>query len=100
MQKLFKRQQVGRAGRRARDALGVLVVDKSPVDQYYLENPTELWEKPTNDLSLNLDNPTIVEMHLQCAAFEMPVCKDDTKWFGPLTIELCEKNLVADKEGW
>ncbi|KAI0030364.1 DEAD/H helicase [Vararia minispora EC-137] len=94
------RQQVGRAGRRARDALGVLVTDSSPVDQYYLENPQELWDKPTSILSLNLDNPTILEMHLQCAAFEMPMRKEDARWFGPMAVELCENKLDTDKDGW
>lgn len=40
---LFQRQQMGRAGRRARDALTVLVADERPIDQHYVNNPEELF---------------------------------------------------------
>ncbi|KAI0317304.1 P-loop containing nucleoside triphosphate hydrolase protein [Amylostereum chailletii] len=94
------RQQIGRAGRRARDALGVLVTSGDPIDQYYLSHPDDIWEKPVDDLIVNLDNATIVEAHLQCAAFEMPMRKEDQKWFGPLTVQLCEERLEKDRDGW
>jgi DEAD/DEAH box helicase domain-containing protein len=40
-----QRQQMGRAGRRARDALTVLVADDRPIDQYYAEHPDELFSQ-------------------------------------------------------
>ena len=95
-----QRQQIGRAGRRARDALGILVASQAPLDQYYLSHPEELWDKPMKELFVNLDNVAVLEMHLQCAAFEMPMRKEDEKWFGPQTVELCEKRLVKDNDGW
>ncbi|KZV69057.1 DEAD/H helicase [Peniophora sp. CONT] len=94
------RQQIGRAGRRGRDALGVLIASQAPVDQYYLANPEELWDKPMKELAVELDNAAIVEAHMQCAAFEMPMKKQDEKWFGPLTAEICAEKLVVDKDGW
>ncbi|KAG8705623.1 hypothetical protein FRC09_002843, partial [Ceratobasidium sp. 395] len=39
------RQQMGRAGRRARDALTVLVADERPIDQHYIKYPEELFSK-------------------------------------------------------
>jgi DEAD/DEAH box helicase domain-containing protein len=38
--------------------------------------------------------------HLQCAGNEMPICKEDEKYFGPLMHEICEKKLLKDKDGW
>ncbi|KAA1474847.1 DEAD H helicase [Dentipellis sp. KUC8613] len=94
------RQQIGRAGRRARDALAVLVLDDTPIDQHYLHNPNELFDRPMDDLVVDLDNKFIVESHLQCAAHEMPMTLEDEKWFGPLTKEICETKLVKDRDGW
>ncbi|THH10992.1 hypothetical protein EW146_g8195 [Bondarzewia mesenterica] len=94
------RQQIGRAGRRARDALAVLVADDLPIDRHYVNNPQELFDKDMDDLLVDLDSKWIVESHLQCAAYEMPVSLEDEKWFGPWTKELCETKLVKDKEGW
>ncbi|EPQ58049.1 P-loop containing nucleoside triphosphate hydrolase protein [Gloeophyllum trabeum ATCC 11539] len=94
------RQQAGRAGRRARDALTVLVADSLPIDQHYVLHPDELFEKGVKDLVLDLESKPIVEAHLQCAAHEMPLRLEDEKWFGPLTKELCETKLSEDKDGW
>lgn len=78
----------------------MLVASQSPVDQHYLANPEELWDKPMRELCIDLDNAAIVEAHMQCAAFEMPMKKQDEKWFGPLTAEICAEKLVVDKDGW
>ncbi|OBZ75158.1 putative ATP-dependent helicase HRQ1 [Grifola frondosa] len=88
------------AGRRARDALAVLVADALPIDQHYINNPEDLFDKPTNDLIVDLDSKVILEAHLQCAGHEMPLSLEDEKYFGPLTKELCETRLIRDKDGW
>ncbi|THH32983.1 hypothetical protein EUX98_g1174 [Antrodiella citrinella] len=94
------RQQAGRAGRRARDALAVYVADDFPMDQHYVAHPAELWEQTMDDLVVDLDSKVILEAHLQCAAHEMPLSVEDERYFGPLTKEICEQSLVKDKEGW
>ncbi|KAH0830257.1 P-loop containing nucleoside triphosphate hydrolase protein [Lanmaoa asiatica] len=81
-----QRQQAGRAGRRTRDSLAVLVADNLPIDQHYVQHPD--------------DFKVILEPHLQCAAQEMPLCKDDHVYFGPLLGELCDAKLSKDKDGW
>ncbi|KAI6043047.1 P-loop containing nucleoside triphosphate hydrolase protein [Pisolithus marmoratus] len=88
------RQQAGRAGRRARDSMAVLVADVSPLDQHYVKCPDAL------DLVIHLDSKEIVEAHLQCAAHELPISKDDTLFFGPLLSEICDKKLIRDEDGW
>ncbi|OCH95579.1 P-loop containing nucleoside triphosphate hydrolase protein [Obba rivulosa] len=94
------RQQAGRAGRRARDALAVFIPDPFPIDQHFVKNPDELFDKATDDLILDLESNVIVEAHLQCAAHEMPLTLEDEKYFGPLTKEICETCLVKDSDGW
>lgn len=49
---------------------------------------------------VNLDSKVILEAHLQCAAREMPLCKADDVYFGPLLAEVCDTKLSKDKDGW
>ncbi|KAK7043795.1 ATP-dependent 3'-5' DNA helicase [Paramarasmius palmivorus] len=94
------RQQAGRAGRRRRDALVVFIAQNLPLDQHYVQNPKELWEGQTENLVVDLDSEEILESHLQCAANEMPIAPADTQYFGPMMLEVCNKKLVKDKDGW
>lgn len=97
---LSQRQQIGRAGRRARDSLAIYVPGGEKADGRYFADPDDLFDKPTPELIVNLESELVIEAHLQCAAFEMPLSSDDTCWFGPLTTKICETKLVRDKEGW
>ncbi|KAK0240550.1 P-loop containing nucleoside triphosphate hydrolase protein [Armillaria nabsnona] len=94
------RQQTGRAGRRSRDSLAILVAEALPVDQYYVNHPEDLFDKNPNDLFIDLDSKLTLEAHLQCAANEMPVSLKDQVYFGPLMVEVCKTRLIADDEGW
>ncbi|EGO21629.1 hypothetical protein SERLADRAFT_451651 [Serpula lacrymans var. lacrymans S7.9] len=94
------RQQTGRAGRRTRDSLAVLVADGLPIDQHYVNNPSDLFDKPIDDLIIDLESKVILEPHLQCAAQEMPLSKEDDVYFGPLLRELCDSSLIKTKDGW
>ncbi|KAK0448318.1 P-loop containing nucleoside triphosphate hydrolase protein [Desarmillaria tabescens] len=94
------RQQTGRAGRRSRDSLAILVAEGLPIDQYYVNHPEDLFDKSPDDLVIDLDSKLTLEAHLQCAANEMPVSLKDQVYFGPLMVEVCKTRLIADDEGW
>ncbi|KAG8858046.1 hypothetical protein FRB91_010520 [Serendipita sp. 411] len=95
------RQQAGRAGRRARDSLAVLVVDTYGIDQHYAKHPEELFDKAPEKLHVDLGNRVILEGHLQCAADEMPInVVEDQEYFGPQLDEICNTRLKRDSDGW
>lgn len=95
------RQQAGRAGRRNKDSLAILVADPFPVDQHYVKNPQELFSKPYAVLSVDIDNPLVLEAHVQCAAMEMPIMpEDDAVFFGKGLPKLCETRLIKDDQGF
>lgn len=96
----LQRQQAGRAGRRSRDSLAVLVADELPIDRHYVSCPDELYNQPIEDLIVDVESKVIIEPHLQCAAFEMPLSRDDAVYFGALLGELCDTKLLKDKDGW
>jgi DEAD/DEAH box helicase domain-containing protein len=95
------RQQSGRAGRRNRDSLSVLIGDCFPSDQYYMQNPDEIFTKPNCELQVDLQNMLVLEGHVQCAAYEMPIRPDeDAAYFPKGLAELCEERLVKDDLGF
>ena len=95
------RQQSGRAGRRNRDSLSVLVGDCFATDQYYMQNPDEIFTKPNCELQVDLTNELVVEGHIQCAAYEMPIKPDeDEKYLGKMLPEICADRLTYDPLGF
>ena len=56
-----QKQQAGRAGRRSRDSLAIMVADPFPVDQHYVQNPDDLFEHTLDDLIIDTDNEVILE---------------------------------------
>lgn len=96
------RQQSGRAGRRNQDSLSCLVGDCFPVDQHYMSNPDEIFTKPNCELQVDLTNELVVEGHVQCAAFEMPIQPEegtDSQYLGKTLAEVCKERLVPDPDG-
>jgi DEAD/DEAH box helicase domain-containing protein len=88
------RQQSGRAGRRNRDSLSVLVGDCFPVDQHFMANPDELFTKPNCELQVDLTNELVVEGHIQCAAYEMPIVPaEDARFLGSQLPQICADRL-------
>lgn len=95
------RQQSGRAGRRNKDSLSVLVGDCFPTDQYFMNNPDEIFTKPNCELQVDLTNMLVLEGHIQCAAFEMPIRpQDDMKFFTKELQSICEERLREDDNGF
>ncbi len=75
-------QQVGRAGRAGRDALGVLVARPDPLDAYLCEHPELVFDRPVERTVLHPENPNVLAPHVAAAAQELPVTAADTEWFG------------------
>lgn len=95
------RQQSGRAGRRNKDSLSVLVGDCFPTDQYFMENPDEIFTQPNCELQVDMQNEMVLESHAQCAANEMPVHPDkDAIYFGDSLKQICEERLNEDELGY
>ncbi|KAF2271282.1 DEAD/DEAH box helicase-like protein [Westerdykella ornata] len=95
------RQQSGRAGRRNKDSLSVLVGDCFPTDQYYMSNPDEIFTKPNCELQVDLENILVLEGHVQCAAHEMPIDPEaDMVYFGPLLPKIAKERMRRDDAGF
>lgn len=97
-------QQSGRAGRRNKDSLTLLVASDDPVSQHYMKHPQELVKSDFPDLALDFENVLVLDGHLQCAAFELPLAKD-LKLEEPFFCDykklkdVVEKRLCLDADG-
>lgn len=70
-------QQAGRAGRRGRTAVAILVGRSNPLDQFLMTNPQYFFGSSPEHARINPDNLTILVDHVKCAAFELPFQKGE-----------------------
>ncbi len=78
-------QRIGRAGRRERDALGVLVATSQPLDQFIVRNPEFFIGSSPEHARIDPDQLLILLDHVRCAAFELPF--HDGESFGGGSLE-------------
>ena len=84
-------QQVGRAGRGAQDALGVLVAKDDPLDTYLVTHPEMLIGAPVEASVFDPSNPHVMGPHLCAAAQESPLAEADVPLFGPTAREVVDQ---------
>jgi DEAD/DEAH box helicase domain-containing protein len=98
-------QQAGRAGRKGRDALAVLIARADPLDTYLVHHPEAVFGRPVESTVLDPDNPYVLAPHLCAAAAELPLTGTDFGLFGARSAEvaagLCERGLLRRRgAGW
>ncbi|CAI9400875.1 DEAD/DEAH box helicase [Nocardioides sp. T2.26MG-1] len=98
-------QQIGRAGRGAQDALGILVARDDPLDTYLVTHPEALLGRPVEATVFDPGNPYVLGPHLCAAAHEAPLTEADLPLFGPTAREvvdaLTEGGLLRRRpRGW
>ena len=65
-----------------------------------MNHPDELFTRPNLAAQVDLENPLVLEAHLQCAAFEMPLQPVDDQYFGSQMLDIAEQKMVKDTEGY
>ena len=98
-------QRAGRAGRRGRDSLAVLLASDDPLDHYLVAHPHAVLAEPVEACGLDPANPYVLLPHLAAAAAEVPLTAADEAVFGPGTLELAaelerRELLRRRRDGW
>ncbi|MGH8683202.1 MAG: DEAD/DEAH box helicase [Burkholderiales bacterium] len=78
-------QRFGRAGRRQRTAVGVLVCTSDPLDQYLARHPEFFLGANPEHACIDPDQLLILMDHVRCAAFELPFADGET--FGGVKLD-------------
>merc|ERR1712232_76602 len=89
-------QQAGRAGRRGRPSVAVLVAMDAPLEQHYCRNPDEFFKRSLEARLPDISNSIALHGHLLCSAAELsPLAEADAAmWFGsaaPTVLEECRR---------
>ena len=74
-------QQIGRSGRSGKTSLSVLVAGEDQLDQWFVNHPDDLFQRPPEPVVVNVENPNIRDPHLGCAAYEKPLEPGDERWW-------------------
>ncbi len=65
-------QRFGRAGRRKQTALGILVANSTPLDQFIIQQPEFFMGNSPEHARIDPEQLLILLDHIRCAAFELP----------------------------
>jgi len=87
-------QQAGRAGRSTDPSVTVLVAGDDQLDRYLMHHPTEVFTRAPEPSVVNIANPFILDPHLACAAYELPLSYDDLRWWTDEQLHDGIRNLV------
>lgn len=88
-------QQIGRAGRGGQESVAVLVAGDDQLDQWFVNHPKDLFERPPEPAVINVSNPHILDPHLNCAAYEKPLSAIDERWWSELD-DGVRRGVLAD----
>lgn len=72
-------QQGGRSGRTNQKSLVILVAFENQLDQYFMKNPEFFFDKPHENVVIDLNNEKLLKNHIICAANELPLTLDEAK---------------------
>lgn len=89
-------QRLGRAGRRHRTSLGVMVASSLPLDQYVVRHPEFFFGASPESARIAPDHTLLLFEHVRCAAFELPFQGSDFDGqdVGDLLDYLAEQGVV------
>ncbi|WP_295622178.1 DEAD/DEAH box helicase [uncultured Methanobrevibacter sp.] len=70
-------QQGGRSGRGNQKSLVILVAFENQLDQYFMKNPEFFFDKPHENVVIDLNNEKLLNNHIICAANELPLTTEE-----------------------
>ena len=93
-------QRIGRVGRGKKDSIVIFIALQDALDQYFLRNPDEFFKRSCEDVIINFENEIIASSHLKCASIEIPLSKEDRKFYPESILKIAERGeFLTSKDG-
>jgi DEAD/DEAH box helicase domain-containing protein len=89
-------QQAGRAGRQQQRSLAVLVAGDDALDQWFMAHPGEVFSRSPEPVIVNPSNPFVLDPHLACGAYELPLTPADSTWWDEDDLDDGIRRLVLE----
>jgi len=70
-------QRAGRVGRDGKDSALILIAHEDALDQYFINHPDVFFNMPPEKAIINPNNPVILQKHLECAAAELSLNRNE-----------------------
>ncbi len=100
-------QRGGRVGRSGQESAVILIAGEDALDQYFIHAPEAFFARTAERAIVNPDNEVILKRHLECAAAELPLHRNEPWLAGEgaktALTELEQEGLLlksADGEEW
>lgn len=90
-------QRAGRVGRGNRESLIILIAAQDALDQYFMNNPNQFFDRSVEDAVVDPENRYILKQHLVCAARELPLSRDDCEYSNAILQDIIQE-LVSEGE--
>lgn len=90
-------QQGGRSGRTNQKSLVILVAFENQLDQYFMKNPEFFFDKPHENVVIDLSNEKLLKNHIICAANELPLTLEEAKEEFNVTEDFLD-NIVRNRD--
>jgi DEAD/DEAH box helicase domain-containing protein len=91
-------QQAGRSGRSCdQTSAAVLVAGDDQLDQWFATHPLELMTRAPEPAVVNPDNPAVADVHLRCAAHELPLTHGDERYWPGLLDDVVRRLVLDDQ---
>lgn len=90
-------QQGGRSGRQNQKSLVILVAFENQLDQYFMKNPEFFFDKPHENVVIDLNNEKLLNNHIICAANELPLSDEELKSVFNVNEEFVD-NIIRNRD--
>ena len=90
-------QQGGRSGRQNQKSLVILVAFENQLDQYFMKNPEFFFDKPHENVVIDLQNEKLLNNHIICAANELPITEEELEKVFNVDSEFID-NIIQNRD--
>ncbi len=91
-------QRAGRVGRGRRPSLTVLIAQRDALDQFFVKNPENFFQRGVESIVIDNKNSIISKNHILCSAFELPLRAEEIISYEEEVRDLINRGRLVSSE--